>query len=336
MHFDILNDDAFSLSQLTLALNDLKHVPGRIGELGLFSEQGIATTSVSIERVGQTVKLVASAPRGSAGQTQSQEKRNLRSFNIVHLPQYDAIVADEIQNLRAFGSETEVQTMQALVNGKMEVMKTNLDVTIEFQRFGAIKGQVLDADGSTVLLDLYQEFNTSQQTVDMGLDVDTTKVKQKCVEVQRSVEAALGGLRYSGLRAMCSETYFDALVGHPAVEAAYDRWMSGEFKRTQQRDMNGGGGFWFGGIYWEEYRGQVGNQKFIADGEAYLIPEGVPNLFKTYYGPADYFETVNTMGLPYYARQHMATNGKRAELETQSNPLHLNTRPASVLRLLAA
>lgn len=336
MHFDVFNNDAFSLSQLTLAMNDLPYTPSRIRDMGLFSEQGISTTSISIEKVGQTVKLVASAPRGSRGQTQSADKRNLRSFNIVHLPQSDAVVADEIQNLRAFGAETEVQTLQTVVNQKLGNMRTNLDVTIEFQRMGALKGQVLDSDGTTVLLDLYQEFGVTQQTQDMGLDSDSTKVKLKCTEVQRMVESALGGLTYNSLTAFCSPGYFDALVGHPAVEKAYDRWMDGEFLRVQQRNMNGGGGFWYGGIFWEEYRGQVDGIDFIDDGEAFVVPGGVPSLFKTYYGPADYMDTVNTVGLPYYARQYMRQDGKGVELESQSNPLHLNTRPRSVVKLTAS
>ena len=49
MHLDIFNDNAFSLTQLTLAMNEFPpHVPGRLAELGLFSEEGISTLNVSI------------------------------------------------------------------------------------------------------------------------------------------------------------------------------------------------------------------------------------------------------------------------------------------------
>jgi hypothetical protein len=36
--------------------------------------------------------------------------------------------------------------------------------------------------------------------------------------------------------------------------------------------------------------------------KAYFYPEGVDGLFEIYYAPADTFETVNTLGLPLYAR----------------------------------
>jgi hypothetical protein len=328
MHFDIFNNDAFAVSQLTGTINELPHQPGRIGQLGLFSEQGISTTSVSIESLGTTLTLVPSAARGAPGKPVTNDKRKLRSFNCVHLPQRGAVVADEVQNLRAFGSETEVETAQNLLNRKFAKMKRNLDATIEWQRIGAIKGQVLDSDGTTVLLDLFSDFGVTQQTLDFVLDNTATKVKQKCIDLQRLVEDELGGLQHTGVRVLCSRTFFDALTQHDAVVDAYDRWMDGQFKRETQRE-----GFWFGDIWFEEYRGKVGSQDFIEANTAYAVPLGVADLFETYYGPADYMETVNTIGLPYYAKQWAMEGGKGITLESQSNPLSLCTRPRSVIKL---
>lgn len=66
MHMDIFNDDAFSVVSLTKAVEDTPFVPGRVGQLGLFSEEGVSTTSISIEKVGSTVSLVPAASRGSS------------------------------------------------------------------------------------------------------------------------------------------------------------------------------------------------------------------------------------------------------------------------------
>jgi len=334
MHFDVFRGDNFSLSQLSLAMVDLPHVPGRLGQLGWFEEQGIATTSLSIEKVGLTLKLVQTSQRGGPGnKVASNEKRTLRNISVSHLQQDGAVIADEVQNLRAFGSETEVETAQNLVNQKLAQMKRDLDVTHEWHRIGAIKGQVLDADGTTVLADLYDLFGVSQQTADFALDVETTKVKQKITELQRQIAGQLGGIPFTGLHVLCSAQFFDTLVNHPAVVTAYDRWQDGQFMRTQQRNVNGGGGFEFAGAYFEEYRGQVGSTKFIADNKAHAIPTGVPGLFKSYFGPADYNETVNTIGLPYYARMQEMQSGKGFEIESQSNPLHMCTRPSAIVEL---
>jgi hypothetical protein len=46
---DIFSGSAFSMVALTDAINKMPYVPGRIGQLGLFREQGVSTTSVMIE-----------------------------------------------------------------------------------------------------------------------------------------------------------------------------------------------------------------------------------------------------------------------------------------------
>ena len=47
-------------------------------------------------------------------------------------------------------------------------------------------------------------------------------------------------------------------------------------------------------------------------------------------------ETVNTLGLPYYAKQEVMKFNKGVEIETQSNPICLNTLPEAVIKLTAA
>jgi len=331
MHMDIFNDDAFSVVSLTKAIEDTPFVPGRVGQLGIFSEEGVSTTSISIEKVGSTVSLVPAASRGSSGRPMGNDKRQMIPFTATHLPQRASILADEVQNLRAFGSETEVETAQRLMNRKLAKMRRDLDTTIEYQRIGAIKGSILDSDGTTELLNLHTAFGTSVTSHSLVLGTAGTLVRNKVIEARRKMEAALGGLTYSGARVLCSASFFDALVGHSKVEAAFDRYMNGEFLREDQR-----GGFYFAGVFWEEYRGQVGATKFIADGEAWMVPEGVPDLFVTNYAPADYMETVNTLGQAYYAKQEPKDFGKGIDVETQSNPIHICTRPAVPVKLLAA
>ena len=325
---DIFNDDAFSLVSLTKAITDTPHQPGRVTELGWFSNEGIATTALTIERVGSALSLVPSAARGAPGKPIVGDKSKLISINTVHLPQRATVGADEVQNLRAFGTESEVQTVQNVVNKRLAKMRRDLDTTIEWQRVGAMKGQVLDSDGSTVLHDMFTIFGVAQNVQTMELDVDATKVRNLVVTAKRAIEVELGGLNYSTMRALCSQGFFDSLVGHPGVIAAYDRWQSGEFFRQDVR-----AGFFFGGVFWEEYRGVVGGTKFIEDDCAYLVPEGVPDMFITNYAPADYMETANTMGLPYYAKQEVMRMGKGVEIESQSNPVSINTRPRAVMKL---
>ena len=327
---DIFNNDAFTVTNLTRTLVDLPRVPTRIGELGLFEEGGITTTSMMIEREGQSLKLVPAATRGSSGEPVTLKPRSLISANAIHLPQRGSVLADEIQGVRAFGSETEVDAVSAIVAKKLTKMKRQLDLTLEYQRIGAIKGKIMDADGTTELLNVYTAFGMTQVTQSFTLGTTTTSVRKKIIDLRRLVQAALGGLSYQRVHVLCSASFFDALVEHASVQKAFELYQQTSIAREIQ-----GTTFEMGGMVFEEYIGGVGALDFIAAGEAYAFPLGVPGLFTTDFAPADYMETVNTSGLPYYAKQEPMRMNKGVEMESQSNPITLCTRPEAVFKLAA-
>jgi Phage major capsid protein E len=328
---DIINNDAFSVTNLTKAMIDEPLVPTRIRELGWFSEEGITSESFFIERIGTTVSLVPTSNPGTGGDVVNPERRSIISFNTVHLQQRATIMSGEISNVRSFGSETQLETVQAVVQKRLSKMRRNLDVTIEWHQIGAIKGQVLDADGTTVLLDMFSAFGVAQQTHNMELDNPASIIRGNIIAAKRKAEYALGGLMSTGYRVLCSPGFFDKFTDHPGTAAAFNRWMDGQFFRDDVRK-----GFFFGGIFWEEYYGKVGSTEFIPDGQAYLVPEGVPDLFVMYFSPAQYMETANTIGLPYYAKTEPMPMNKGVVIESQSNPIALCTRPRAIIKLTAS
>jgi hypothetical protein len=324
----IFEDDAFSVSSLTTAINEQEYLPGRISSMGLFEEEGVTTLTVQIEKDGDTLALVPAGERGTSGLVVGGSKRVLIPFNTVHLPQRFSIKADEIQGIRAFGTQGELQAVQDVVNKRLAKARRQLDVTHEFQRMGAIKGQVLDADGSTVLLDIYARFGVQRQSMPMEFANPDTLVQVKCVEALDMQEDALGSVTSSGSRGFCGKTFWSELISHPSVVNTYKATLQAAALRGDGRES-----FDFGGITWERYRGKVAGVAFIADDEAQLVPEGVPELFKSAFAPADYMETVNTLGIPYYSKMELMPFGKGVDGEAQSNPLHLCTRPRAVIRL---
>lgn len=327
--FDIFNDNAFSVSQLTQTIVDIPRVPTRLGDRGLFTEYGINTTTMMIERKGASLSLVPVAPRGGVGQTLKSDPRKMIPVATVHLPQYDSILADVVQGVRAFGSETEVQVMSNVVRERMVKMRDNLDLTLEYHRVGALKGLILDADGSTPILNIYSLFGMTQQTKFFALGTAGTNVKDRIVKMKRDMRTVLGGRAFTRIRVECSASFFDDLVAHSSVQAAYDQWQNGQFFRQDQSETD----FEFCGVVFSVYEGGVGGTDFIEDGMAYAYPEGVSRMFQTAYAPADYMETVNTLGVPYYAKQEVMRFNKGVDLESQSNPICLNTLPEAVFKL---
>ncbi|WP_294735699.1 major capsid protein [uncultured Pseudomonas sp.] len=324
----IFEDDAFSVSSLTAAINDQEYLPGRISGLGLFREEGISTLTVQIEKDGDTLALVPAGERGTSGLVVGGTKRTLIPFNTVHLPERFTIKADEIQGIRAFGTRSELQAVQDVVNKRLAKARRQLDATHEFQRMGALNGQVLDADGKTVLLDIYKSFGVNRQKLQMGLNSPDTELRVKCGEALDMQEEALGSVTSSGSRAMCGKNFWNKLIVHKSVKETYLNTMQAASLRGDARES-----FEFGGIVWERYRGKVAGISFVHDDKALLIPEGVPDLYISSFAPADYMETVNTQGIPYYSKIEPMQFGKGVAGEAQSNPLHLCTRPRAQILL---
>jgi hypothetical protein len=330
---DIFLGSAFSMVALTDAINKMPFVPGRIGQLGLFREQGVSTTAVMIEEREGALTLVETTSRGAPAVQHVPNKRKARSLTVPHVALEDTILADEVQNVRAFGSENQLEGVQAVVNQRLSEMASKMDATLEHLRVGAIKGQILDADGSAVIYDLFTEFGVSQHS-EIDFDLDNASpapgaVKKKCHDIRRKIEDELGVVPYDHIHAMCGPDFFDDLITHPEVEKAYERWLDGAFLRQGQAR----GSFEYAGILFEEYRGRVGSVDFTDASKAYFFPVGVPGLFRQYNAPADFVETANTIGLPRYAKQAVDQQFARwVMLHVQSNPLPICTRPRVLIR----
>lgn len=337
---DIFNDDAFSVTSLTDAINDTLYVPQRISQLGYFQEDGVSTTTWAIERRGSQLNLIPNTPRGGVPGALRVSKGRLIPLAFTHLAEWATVMADTVQNVRAFGTESEVETVQNIVNEHLALGRQNIDVTMEWQRMGAIKGQLLDADGTTVILDMFQAFELTQQHETLTLSNLSEKVRSDIVGYKRLMQNALGGKGFNGARCFCSSQFLDAFVEHPAVQRAWDNFQD---RGQLQMDLRGGSGnigtqtsgFTFAGVTFEEYRGNVNGHDFIAEGDAYLVPEGVNGMFLTKFAPADYMETVNTKGLPYYAKQELMRFNKGVDIEMQSNPINVCTQPDAVIRITA-
>lgn len=314
---------AFNLQALTYAINKLPYKPGRIGELGWFQEQGVAQTNISIEEQTGVLSVLTVKPRGAVGTVLTGEKRNIRSFAIPHIPALASIMADEVQNVRAFGQEDVAQSVTDLQARYLQRLRDSIEYVLESHRLSAVMGNFIDSAGAST--SLFTTFGVSQQTTAMALTTSTTKLRQKVLDILTKVESALGGVPYSGVRVLCGATFWSEFIEHELVKSTF------QYQASDALRANPTGAMEWGGVTWERYRGT--SSVLIPADEAYAVPEGVPGLFITRFGPADYNETVNTLGLPLYAKAEPMDFGKGINIEAQSNPLNLCTRPAAVIKL---
>lgn len=468
---DIFRNNAFNVVSLTAAINKLPYMPTRIGDLGLFTEKGITTTMATVEERDGKLGLLTTRARAVMNQVDTIGRRKMRAFAVPHVPINEEVLADQVQNMRAFGTADTMETVAMAVNERLQNMKNWIDTTKEFFRIGSLQGILYDGDATTVLYNWFTEFGITQTTInfdftsfnpftapgaltaadggasgnlsagaylykvtfvtangetqggtasgsvtlvashkmsltaiplgptgtlyrniyrttaggssylfltqisdnttttytdniaDASLGTNTAPtvsnipgapvntgvmdMKAQSTKIIRAIEDALGVTLYRNIRVICGNAFWDNFINHPSVVHAYERWLmagdtgtGGSFFRKQQRqqlnrqgDSVTPGGFEFAGIYWENYRGHIGTTNFIADKSAIAFPEGSPDLFIEHNAPAPFIETVNTMGLPYYAKQEPLRFGLGIELHAEANPLPICTRPGALIAL---
>ena len=325
---NVFESDIFSVTSLTEAIGKLPFVPSRIGQLGIFSDDPIATTGAVIEENDGLLALLPNTRRGAPGTPHKTGKRTARTLTVPHIAYEDSVLAEAVQGIRAFGQETQTETVANAVNNRLAAMRQNHEVTHEYHRANALQGYVRDADGS-IVYNLFKEFEVTEPTkVDFVFGTDTTDIRGKCIAIKRTIEANLGGgVTYDHIHCLCGSTFFDALIKHATVKTAYERHQGGVMLRNDPRS-----GFDYADIIFENYVGTVSGKTFIPATDARFFPIGSPGLFKRILAPADYTETVNTLGLPIYAKQEPMKFNKGVDIETQSNPLMICTRPKALVR----
>ncbi|MBT2294548.1 major capsid protein [Pseudomonas fluorescens] len=321
--------DMFSVANLTAAVNKLPAIPGKVGAMGLFDEKGVTSTSVVIdEREGRLV-LVPNTSRNDDPAPMKGSKRKRRTFETLHLPLNRPILPSQLQGVAAFGQEDATAPVATVINDNLQELKNSIEATCEFQRVGALRGKLLDADGE-VISDLFKEFEVSQKKITVALSNAGTNVRKACLDAKRFSESKLGGVMVTGFRALCGPDWFDAMIDHEKVKAAFANYQ-------EAQDRLGGdvrSGFTFGGIEFIEYDVTVSGQRFIPADIAQVFPVA-RGVFRMFNAPANYNETVNTIGQPFYSKAEERKLGKGWDLEAQANPLAMCLFPEALVELKA-
>lgn len=327
-HMDIFNDDAFSAVSMTAALKRVPYRPTFLGSLNLFTPKPVRTVAVSVEQKNGKLSLIQTSERGAPLQEAHGARRDIRMFRTVRLAKGDTIFAHEIQGIRSFGSESELQQVQTEVAQRLASLNDDLELTLEKHRLGAIQGVLLDADNSQIN-DWYAEFGISKPAeIDFALGTASTEVRTKCAQVIRAAMKASQGAWISGMttmHALAGDEFFDALVSHKSVKESWLNWQAA----AELRGANAYEQFSFGGITFHNYRGtDDGTSIAIGANKAHFFPVGAPGVFEVAYSPAETFDFVNTPGQRSYALMvHDTARNAWVRPEVYSYPLHICTTP---------
>lgn len=353
MPLDIFSSNpAFSMSELTAAILRAPYVPGLIGRLGLYTPRPVATTTVMIEQKGYRLALVPEVPRGSPPTPNVEDRRSMVPFRIPHFPIRDTIMADSVQNVRAFGTDSTLEAMASVRNERQASMGLKLDVTQEYLRLGGVKGVIVTAADRTTgaplqSISLFDAFEVAPQAGrnwpiigaaresaaagdDPSMPAWEGQLTNLINALVRDMADELPGGMLTSVFGVCGRVFFDAFAQHPERRAAFIGIDSRPYtdpmlwSRIQHREVT-----------IEEYRGRTANVPFVADNQCHFFPVGIPELFLEIYAPADYNETVNTLGLARYSKMEPMEFDKGVELEAQMNVLPICTTPRALFTVTA-
>lgn len=323
------NDSQYGVRPMTEAINRLPANPTTIRELGLFKPSYQTTTYIEVEAKEGELMLVESAPRGTPGMPVKENRGQAQNFNMLHLPKDDVVRADDVQNVRTFGSDNKAETVAEKVNDKLAAMKADIELTREHLMLGALQGKLLDADGETVLVDIYERFGLTRKSFNWKLTSNATNVNALIDAAKTAQGKKRGGEVVNGYYVLASEQFMQALIYHDSIKSLYERYQDGAAYRGSETNVS----FKHKGLEFIQYDHVFPSGVKIADGEAILLPKGTRSTFKEFFAPADMNATVNTKARPYYASRDKLGHDKGWSLHAQSNPLPLVLRPELVATL---
>jgi hypothetical protein len=335
---DIFNSDAFSTFEMTAALDLIPRGESTLGDLGIFEERLVRTTSVAIERRENGLALVPVTPRGAPLPQLNVKGRNIRNFNTVRVAKGDRVNASELQNIRAFGTDSELAQVQAEIARRMALLRNDVDLTHEHMRLGALQGRLLDADGS-VLYDFWQEWQIAEPAeinFALGGAPAGNPIRVKAKNVIRTMKKASKGMWGPGTRvgALVGSEFFDALINSEEVNRTY---LNQQAAADLREESGAASVVSYGGILWMEYEGSDAGEVAIDPAKARFFPMNLPGAFLRVNSPGESEEWVNTPGKDFYAITVPDTARRMwTDVEVYSYPLYVPTRVDMLFRGKAA
>ena len=334
---DIFKQDAFSAVELTGFVSKQPFIPSLLRDMNLFTDKPVRTTTVWVELKDGKIALIPTSERGAPIFQNKKQKRRAVSLQTVRLAKGDKITSSELQDIRAEGEAEQLKEVQAEVTERLDILSGDMDLTTENLFLGAIQGILVDADGSTVIYNFFDEFNVTQPT-ELDFDLDngspvTGALLKVCTGVQRSMQRAGQGayMPNTEVVAFCGDAFWDDLVAHSEVKGAYNNWVAAA---AYSNDKKAFGEFYWGGINWINYRGTDDNSTVaIPTDKVKFFPRGARGVFELALAPGESLDFVNTKGLHRYAMVVPDLNRNEfVDVELKSYPLPYCTRPEMLLR----
>lgn len=340
-HMDVFNQRAFNMVELSAAVQRAPYKPRLLGDLNLFTTKRVRTPLVSIEDKGGVLSLIQTSERGAPITEADREKRKMRDFRTARIARGHTLYATELDGIRAFGTDSELQSVQNEIAEIMDGatgLRSAVELTHENMRLGAVQGIVVDADGGTIY-NWFTEFGIAQPA-ELDFDLDNAApasgaVRKQCNAVTRAMKRAAEGAWLDGNTyavGLCGDAFWDDLTAHPEVRGTFlNQQEASDLRNNVGRAFSS---FLYGDILFVNYRGTDDNSTVaIGTNSCKFFPAGAPGAFVSAFSPGEFLPFVNTPGQDVYAMVVIDKDRQAwARPEIYSYPLYICTRPGMLQR----
>jgi hypothetical protein len=310
--------DFFNANELIASVAKAPYIPGRLADPAIFSTRQLGTTKLSLEEQAlNDAELLTSTPRGTPSKAQVLERRKVHTFETAHYRKDGSVYADEVLGLRAVGVSGARESIIARRDEVIAKLRRDMDLTHE-----ALRVTTLNSPSNA--------FGNAPASAAVAFGASDSAIRSAIfTNIIKPIESALKGIPYSGLLALCDDTFWAGLIESKTIKETYLNQVQASALRGSTTEQ-----VIFGGVTFERYRG-VGST-VIASGKAKVIPVGVPELFIQAFAPADTLDQVGAgaVGQPYYTNAYPIDEGNRGiYIEMQTNVAMVCTRPDAVLTI---
>lgn len=305
-----------------------------LGDNGLFMEESITTQVATFQEVNGSLSIIADAIRGTKPQTTGGDVRKLHSYSLSHHPFLDALYPSDIAGKSAYNDLSQEDTEAAAMLRKMEKARKSFAITREIARFRTLgTGTAWNPSGTLGTQNFYTDLGYTRNEVDFALGTATTDVIAKCEQIIADFQSkANDGEVITAVTGYASPAFFRALISHAKVTQAHIYQQIGQVNITQER---AGAGLYrrlsFGGINFVEVPTVLAGTALVTSGDCVFVAEGTESCV-TFYGPANRFGHVGTLGQSEYLWTFAAPSLTEITIEGEMNMINILKKPQFVAR----
>lgn len=327
---DVFNGDLFRFRSITDYILKKPYIPQSVSLWLPWTSKGEYLPVAFIDMSEGTLDLIPEAPRGAPGDAPERDTTKAIPVNIPHYPQRDTLMAESVRGVRAAGTELEL-AFETERNGILDKMHKRNLLRWEYAKVSAIKGLVYETtkDGQTVIrTNWFNIFGEVQQELEFDFDLATFPVVQTIIEGKSMSEDELGEFDANGYVLICGKEFHKALVTHPKIAEAYNRWNDGALFRDDTRK-----GFPIASdVTVVAYtRGKIGGAWLIEPDEAYLCPIA-DDMYQARFAPGIGVDTLGAIGEPEHWSTKVLDHNEGVEIKGSTSILAYVQRLRSIIK----